>query len=95
MQTFGELLTEYMRRTGISDSELARSIGVQRQTIFRWKEGSVARPRIREDVLHCATRLRLSPEERDLLLSPEVLLLPGDSLPIALREENPYPDISG
>ena len=68
MQTFGELLTEYMRRTGISDSELARSIGVQRQTIFRWKEGSVARPRIREDVLHCATRLRLSPEERDLLL---------------------------
>jgi len=24
-----------------------------------------------------------------------VLLLPGDSLPIALREENPYPDLSG
>ncbi len=68
MRTFGELLTEYMRRTGISDSELARSIGVQRQTVFRWKEGSVARPRVREDVLNCASRLRLSPEERDLLL---------------------------
>ncbi|MFN8441833.1 MAG: hypothetical protein U0175_13725 [Caldilineaceae bacterium] len=68
MQSFGELLTEYMKRTGISDSELARSIGVQRQTIFRWKEGSVARPRLREDVLNCAARLRLSAEERDLLL---------------------------
>jgi len=34
-------------------------------------------------------------EERDLLLSPEALLLPGDNLPIALREENPYPDLSG
>ena len=68
MQTFGELLTQYMRRTGISDSELARSIGVQRQTIFRWKEGATGRPRVREDVLRCAARLRLTPEERDLLL---------------------------
>jgi tetratricopeptide (TPR) repeat protein len=68
MATFSELLTEYMRRTGISDSELARSIGVQRQTIFRWKEGATTRPRIRDDVMRCAARLRLTPEERDLLL---------------------------
>ena len=68
MQSFGELLTHYMKRTGISDSELARSIGVQRQTIFRWKEGATGRPRVREDVLRCAARLRLTPEERDLLL---------------------------
>jgi tetratricopeptide (TPR) repeat protein/transcriptional regulator with XRE-family HTH domain len=68
MKTFGELLTEYMKRTGISDSDLARSIGVQRQTIFRWKEGATSRPRVREDVLRCAVRLRLTPDERDLLL---------------------------
>ncbi len=58
----------YMTRSGISDSELARHIGVRRQTIFRWKEGLVERPRAREDVLRCATKLRLSDEERDLLL---------------------------
>jgi tetratricopeptide (TPR) repeat protein/transcriptional regulator with XRE-family HTH domain len=68
MRSFGELLTEYMKRSGISDSEMARAIGVQRQTIFRWKEGSVVRPRLREDVLRCSAKLRLTPEERDLLL---------------------------
>ena len=68
MKSFGELLTEYMTRTGISDSEMARHLGVSRQTIFRWKEGMTARPRVREDVLKCAERLRLSAEERDGLL---------------------------
>ncbi len=68
MRTFGELLTEYTRRTGISDSELARTLGVSRQTVFRWKEGLTARPRVREDVLRCAERLRLAAGERDELL---------------------------
>ena len=68
MQSFAELLTKYTLRTGITDSELARSIGVRRQTIFRWKEGIVARPRNRDDVLLCAKRLRLTPAELDELL---------------------------
>lgn len=68
MQNFAELLTEYMARVGISDAELARSVGVRRQTIFRWKEGLVSRPRHRDDVLRCARKLRLTPEERDALL---------------------------
>ncbi len=68
MRTFAELLSEYTARTGISDAELARSTGVRRQTVFRWKEGLVKRPRHREDVLRCAQRLRLNPEERDALL---------------------------
>ncbi len=68
MATFSELLTIYINRAGITDSELARSIGVRRQTIFRWREGVVARPRHRDDVMRCADRLRLSPEERDTLL---------------------------
>lgn len=79
MKSFSELLAEYMNRTGISDSELARTLGVRRQTIFRWKEGMVERPRHREDVLLCASKLRLSPEERDGLLlaagfSPETVV---------------------
>jgi len=68
MKTFAELLTDYMARTGTSDSELARTLGVRRQTIFRWKEGLVERPRHREDVLLCAKKLRLTPAERDELL---------------------------
>lgn len=87
MRTFAELLTEYIERAGISDSELARSIGVRRQTLFRWKDGQIQRPRYRDDVLRCAKRLRLTPEERDLLLtaagfSPE-------APPLTVREQQP------
>jgi transcriptional regulator with XRE-family HTH domain len=76
--TFSQLLTQHMQRAGISDSELARAIGVQRQTIFRWKEGLVSRPRVREDILNIAQKLRLRADERDQLLlaagfPPEVL----------------------
>ena len=68
MRTFSELLRAYTEQTGVSDAELARAVGVQRQTIFRWKEGLVARPRSAEDVLHLASKLRLAPAERDELL---------------------------
>jgi tetratricopeptide (TPR) repeat protein/transcriptional regulator with XRE-family HTH domain len=68
MRTFAELLREYTTRTGISDAELARGLGVRRQTVFRWKEGLVARPRDVQDVLRCAAKLRLTPQERDELL---------------------------
>lgn len=68
MHTFAELLREYAGRTGVSDAELARAVGVQRQTIFRWKEGTVARPRSAADVLRLASKLRLTDEERDELL---------------------------
>ncbi len=68
MRTFAELLTQYMARTGISDSELARAIGVRRQTVFRWKEGLSEHPRQRDDVLRCAAKLRLTPAETDTLL---------------------------
>ena len=89
MRTFAELLSEYIERAGISDSELARSIGVRRQTLFRWKDGQIQRPRYRDDVLRCARRLRLTPEERNLLLtaagfSPE-------APPLSVREQPSEP----
>ncbi len=80
MRSFAELLREYSGRTGVSDAELARAVGVQRQTIFRWKEGAVGRPRLAEDVLRLASKLRLSDAERDELLLaagfPPVLVAP-------------------
>ena len=93
MKTFAELLTDYMARTGTSDSELARTLGVRRQTIFRWKEGLVERPRHREDVLLCAKKLRLTPEERDELLlaagfAPEN---PETVLPAPVQPPAPIP----
>jgi tetratricopeptide (TPR) repeat protein/transcriptional regulator with XRE-family HTH domain len=68
LERFSELLDQYIRRLGLSDAELARAVGVRRQTIFRWREGLTARPRYREDVLGLADKLRLTLEERDTLL---------------------------
>ncbi len=68
MKSFGELLSEYINQTGVSDAELARRLGISRQTVFRWREGLTQRPRHREDVLRMAEMLRLSPAERDQLL---------------------------
>jgi len=68
MKNFSQLVSEYIDRIGVSDSEIARRLGVSRQTIFRWREGKTSRPRNREDVLQLASKLRLSLEERDALL---------------------------
>ena len=89
MQTFGELLREYMTRIGISDVEMARTLGVSRQTIFRWKEGLVEKPRYRDDVLKIATKLRLAPDERDTFLlsagfAPEAKI---ESAPVETKSE--------
>ena len=101
MQTFAELLTEYARRTGISDAELARALNVSRQTIFRWKEGLVEKPRYREDVLRIADKLRLTPAERDELLlaagfPPEApIVIASEALPTVIpvspADLNPSP----
>ena len=84
MQTFAELLTFYMERTGIGDAELARRIPVSRPTLIRWKEGVTTRPRYREDVVRCAELLRLAQAETDEFLlaagfSPETAPAPEDS----------------
>ncbi len=84
MSTFGQLLNDYIKRLGISDTELARTVGVSRQTVFRWREGLTNRPRRREDVLAIAQKLRLTSEERDALLlaagfQPEDTAPPGDT----------------
>jgi tetratricopeptide (TPR) repeat protein len=79
MEKFNQLLNRYVQQAGISDSELARTLGVSRQTVFRWREGQTGRPRHREDILVIARKLRLTPAERDILLlaagfPPEVVV---------------------
>ena len=95
MQTFAELLTFYMERTGIRDAELARRIPVSRQTLVRWKEGVTSRPRHREDVIRCAELLRLTEAETDELLlaagfSPETAApAPDVEDPVSGETEEP------
>ena len=95
MQTFAELLTSYMERTGIGDAELARRIPVSRPTLIRWREGVTTRPRYREDVVRCAEMLRLTQAETDEILlaagfSPEAAPATEDS-PL-LRDLTAEPD---
>ena len=100
MPDFGELLTAHVSRSGISDSDLARRIGVSRATLIRWKEGLTARPRYRDDVLRCAEVLRLTPEERDELLiaadfepeTPPVEASPEEPVRTELPEPPAVPD---
>jgi tetratricopeptide (TPR) repeat protein/transcriptional regulator with XRE-family HTH domain len=68
MESFSELLSVFIKRIGVTDAELARRLGVSRQTIFRWREGLTQRPRHRPDVLEMAAKLRLTAHERDQLL---------------------------
>ena len=96
MQTFAELLTFYMERTGIGDAELARRISVSRPTLIRWKEGVTTRPRYREDVVRCAELLRLTQAETDELLlaagfSPETAPVAEDSALLRDLTEEPEP----
>lgn len=98
MDSFAELLSQHMRQAGISDAELARAIGIRRQTIFRWKEGLTSRPRHRDDVLRCAAKLRLTPQERDELLlaagfRPETIPSPAVE-PSAVVPPSPAPSAS-
>jgi len=105
VRSFSELLSEYVNRIGVADAELARRLGVSRQTVFRWREGQTQRPRHREDVIALATKLRLEANERDQLLMsagfrPEVVAPVGDvgktdvgPIPATQYPKQPFRDI--
>jgi len=82
VRTFASLLSEFVERAGIPDADLARRMGVSRQTVFRWREGTTRAPRRREDILSLARWLRLDTRERE-----ELLLSAGfapEGVPVAL-----------
>jgi transcriptional regulator with XRE-family HTH domain len=94
MKSFDQLLNHHIRQLGISDTELARAVGVSRQTIFRWREGLTSRPRRREDVLAIAGKLRLTTEERDALLLAAGFR-PEETVPVAEELPAPVPEDKG
>ena len=98
MKSFSELLSEYVNRIGVADAELARRLGVSRQTVFRWRQGQTQRPRHREDVMELATKLRLEADERDQFLMsagfrPEMVAASGDvpKTDVGSTPATPYP----
>lgn len=56
---FAQLLNEYMEILGVKDEEIAKAIGVDRTTIFRWRKGQIKRPDS-EAVSECAKFLHLT-----------------------------------
>lgn len=67
MNTFAELLDEYMNKAGWADEALADQIGVSKMTVYNWRNGKVQRP-VRDKVLKCAEVLKLMPKQRAELL---------------------------
>jgi transcriptional regulator with XRE-family HTH domain len=61
-QKFGQLLTKYIEISAVTDNELAKTVGVTRSTISRWKAGLVNRPDC-DNVLKCAKFLALSAQD--------------------------------
>ncbi len=68
MFVFGELLRGFRSREGLSQQQLADSIGVGRSTIINW-EKSYYLPRNLNQVHKIAEVLNLSPEDTDRLLA--------------------------
>ena len=64
---FMELLGQYRTRCGWTQDELAMKIGVHRNTVVSWENGS-KRPQLRGVVLRLADELLLSQEERKAFL---------------------------
>jgi len=72
MRSFAELLSIYLKRSGITPTQLAKKTKVPRDTLLKWMTNTL--PTDREEVFRCAAYLNLTPEERDDLLVAAGLL---------------------
>lgn len=99
MSSFSQLLSTYINRYGINIAELAKKAQIRRETLARWVNGEVSRPRQREDIVRCAEQLDLNPQERNQLLTAagflELSLSPPPNLPISLVLLNRSPFVVG
>ncbi len=68
MQSFKKLISQYMQQHKIGDAELAEKLGIQRQTIFRWRKGTIKSPNC-DLVRQCTELFELSDTQRYELLT--------------------------
>ncbi len=66
-KTFAELFTGHMARVNLSDQDLADALGLRRETVYRWRIGSIKAPR-EKTIRKSGGILKLSAEESDELL---------------------------
>ncbi len=67
MQTFPEVLADYRKRSGLSQSDIARRAGLSASYVNRLESGD-RQPNSRDLVLGLAKALSLSPDDTDRLL---------------------------
>jgi len=65
-ETFTDLLGRFRTRAGITQQELAIKLGIHRNTIVKWENGS-SLPQSRGQILRLADELLLNKEEREAL----------------------------
>ncbi|MBV9256872.1 MAG: helix-turn-helix domain-containing protein, partial [Ktedonobacteraceae bacterium] len=75
--TFSELLKQFRIRERLNQQELARLIGVHRNTIVSWEQGSYL-PKTRPRVLELAQALHLNEQNTEYLLRASFLSVPGE-----------------
>ena len=102
MPSFAKLLKAYIRRSGMSNAELAKKIKVRRDILLEWITDEISLPLERDEVLRCATHLQLSSNERDDLLlaagfepEEEEVSESSNSLPLSLTSWHSSPFIIG
>jgi hypothetical protein len=68
MNTFSQLFTHYLTRSGYSASQLARLSDIPKMTLLHWQQGQVKKPRSWQDLLRVGHILHLTADEINLFL---------------------------
>jgi transcriptional regulator with XRE-family HTH domain len=89
--TFGKLLHDYRKGTGISQRELATKVGVSRMSIWSWEHDEF-HPQQRYSVTLIAKILKLSPLKTDRLLYAAGYSLENNSPQEQLADITPQPE---
>ena len=76
--TFSELLKQFRVRERLNQQDLAKQIGVHRNTIVAWEQGSYL-PKTRPRVLELAQILHLNEQDTEYLLRASFLSVPQES----------------
>ncbi|MFZ6720443.1 hypothetical protein [Undibacterium sp. Ji49W] len=89
LDTFSILLSQYMRRIRASASGVATEIGLSRESVNNWRNGtSLPSPRSRDSLHACARYLRLTEAETNLFFTAAGL---APEFPLQSEEEGETP----
>jgi len=89
MSSFVELLSEFLQRAPMRYESLTEQVGVERQTLYRWRTGK-ALPNKREHVIKLAEALYLTARQADeLLIAANFIPQNPDFITLPLSDDEP------